>query len=86
MNKTDFGIRDKIKDIESLAIAVQEARSKGKKVVHCHGVFDLLHIGHIRHFEQAKEFGDVLIVTTTPDQWATFLPLSERQSQTLRVK
>ncbi len=35
----------------------------------CHGVFDLMHIGHIRHFEEAKKFGDVLLVTITPDRF-----------------
>ncbi|MFP6644480.1 MAG: adenylyltransferase/cytidyltransferase family protein, partial [Candidatus Latescibacterota bacterium] len=43
-------------------------KEEGKRVVHCHGVFDLLHIGHIRHFEEARKHGDVLIVTVTPDQ------------------
>ena len=28
-------------------------RKKGKKIVHCHGVFDLLHIGHLKHFKEA---------------------------------
>jgi rfaE bifunctional protein nucleotidyltransferase chain/domain len=42
-------------------------RRIGKKVVHCHGVFDLLHIGHIRHFNCAREYGDLLIVSLTPD-------------------
>ena len=41
----------------------------GKRIVHCHGVFDLLHLGHIRHFEEARQAGDVLVVTLTPDQW-----------------
>jgi rfaE bifunctional protein nucleotidyltransferase chain/domain len=44
-------------------------RAQGKKVVQCHGVFDLMHVGHIRHFEQAKKFGDVLVVTVTPDRF-----------------
>ena len=35
----------------------------------CHGVFDLLHLGHIKHFENAKNFGDILIVTVTPDEY-----------------
>jgi bifunctional ADP-heptose synthase (sugar kinase/adenylyltransferase) len=26
-----------------------------KKIILCHGVFDLLHIGHIKHFEDAKK-------------------------------
>ena len=44
-------------------------RKKGKKIVHCHGVFDLLHIGHLKHFKEAKKYGDVLIVSITPDKF-----------------
>ena len=33
----------------------------------CNGVFDLLHIGHIRHLNQARQHGDVLLVTVTAD-------------------
>ncbi len=40
-----------------------------KKIIHCHGVFDLLHIGHIKHFEEAKNMGDVLVVSITPDKF-----------------
>lgn len=40
-----------------------------KKVVMCHGVFDLLHLGHILHFEQAKKMGDILIVSVTSDKY-----------------
>jgi rfaE bifunctional protein nucleotidyltransferase chain/domain len=57
----------KILRLEDLAQVVAGLRAQGKVVVHCHGVFDLMHIGHIRHFEQAKKLGDVLIVTVTPD-------------------
>ena len=38
---------------------------KIKKVVLCHGVFDLLHYGHILHFEEAKQQGDILVVSIT---------------------
>jgi rfaE bifunctional protein nucleotidyltransferase chain/domain len=38
-------------------------------VVQCHGCFDLLHIGHIRHFQAAKRAGDMLVVTVTPDEY-----------------
>ena len=34
----------------------------------CHGVFDLLHIGHIKHFKDAKK-GDILVVTLTGDKF-----------------
>lgn len=39
------------------------------RFVQCHGVFDLLHVGHIKHFQNAKALGDVLIVTITPDRF-----------------
>ena len=59
----------KIKNLEELQKITAELKTVGKKVVHCHGVFDLLHIGHIKHFEEARSFGDVLIVTVTPDEY-----------------
>ncbi|WP_435149194.1 adenylyltransferase/cytidyltransferase family protein [Candidatus Pelagibacter bacterium nBUS_32] len=40
-----------------------------KKVVMCHGVFDLLHLGHIIHFEEAKKMGDILIASVTSDKY-----------------
>ena len=59
----------KLQDLRELSRVLESARAQGKRVVHCHGVFDLLHVGHIRHFEKAKEMGDVLVVTTTPDKY-----------------
>ena len=35
--------------------------------MHTHGTFDLLHIGAVRHLEQARQLGGVLVVTLTPD-------------------
>ncbi len=40
-------------------------REEGKTVALCHGVFDLVHPGHILHFEQAKAMADVLVVSVT---------------------
>ena len=40
-----------------------------KKIILCHGVFDLLHAGHIMHFQESKNLGDVLIVSLTPDRF-----------------
>ena len=62
-------MREKIKTLEELQQIIADLKTKGKKIVHCHGVFDLLHIGHIKHFEEAKSFGDVLVVTITPDEF-----------------
>src|SRR4030043_349355 len=57
----------KIKDVKELSEIVPSLKNSGKKIVQCHGVFDLLHPGHIRHLEAAKREGDVLFVTITKD-------------------
>lgn len=62
-------MNSKIMELEQLAVFVAEQKAAGRKVVHCHGCFDLLHIGHIRHFQRARELGDVLVVTVTPDKF-----------------
>ena len=58
---------EKIKPLAELAELLTPLRSQGKKIIHCHGVFDLLHVGHIRYLEHARKFGDILIVTVTQD-------------------
>ncbi len=45
---------DKIKKIGELAAVLTQLRKEGKKTVLCHGVFDILHPGHIRHLEPAR--------------------------------
>lgn len=49
-------------DFEKIRIAL---KAEGKKIVLCHGVFDLLHVGHIEHFQEAKSLGDILVVSVT---------------------
>ena len=44
-------------------------RAQGKRLVLTHGCFDLLHIGHIRYLEAARQMGDVLVVTLSPDEY-----------------
>ncbi|MFC1501483.1 adenylyltransferase/cytidyltransferase family protein, partial [Elusimicrobiota bacterium] len=58
----------KIKKLGELAKIVSGLKKKGKRIVLCHGVFDLIHLGHIRHFDLAKKEGDSLIVTLTCDK------------------
>src|SRR5436190_19918045 len=65
----NMGKEAKIWKLEALAKELDNLRAQGKRIVQCHGVFDLLHIGHVRHFEQARKLGDVLVVTLTPDQF-----------------
>ena len=61
--------KTKIKSIEELAELLSPLRKEGNKIVHCHGVFDLLHVGHIRYLEHAKKMGDILVVTLTQDHY-----------------
>ncbi len=61
--------RDKLKPIADLAAFAERCRSAGKKVVLAHGVFDLVHLGHVRHLESAAREGDVLIVSVTADRF-----------------
>ena len=65
----DPKILKKIKTIDSLSQTIREMKRNGRKVVQCHGVFDLVHLGHIRHFNLAKKEGDVLVVTITKDKY-----------------
>ena len=56
-------------NLRSIAKNLVQLRESQKKIIHCHGVFDLLHIGHIRYLEKAKQMGDILVVTITPDRY-----------------
>lgn len=62
--------QDKIKTIDEVSRLTEKMRREGLKTVLCHGVFDVLHPGHVRHLQQAKKEGDILIVSVTPDRYA----------------
>ena len=76
----------KIVIIDELALQLQRLKSEGKKIVLCHGCFDLMHPGHIKHFQAAKEMGDILIVTVTPDVYVDKGPGRPAYNQNLRVE
>jgi rfaE bifunctional protein nucleotidyltransferase chain/domain len=59
----------KILSLEDLASTIAQLKAEGKRVALCHGCFDLLHLGHMKHFEAAKKDADVLVVTVTPDRF-----------------
>ena len=80
------GTRGKTFDLEEIVDTLGAEKRRGRKVVHCHGVFDLLHIGHIRHLEQAKGMGDVLVVTVTPDRYVNKGPSRPVFTETLRAE
>ena len=46
---------------------VARLRGEGKTIVFTNGVFDLLHVGHIRYLREAKSYGDVLILGLNSD-------------------
>ncbi|NLF67510.1 MAG: adenylyltransferase/cytidyltransferase family protein [Candidatus Anammoximicrobium sp.] len=60
---------NKIASLEELAKLLEKYRRRSQVIVQCHGVFDLLHIGHIRYLQAARQLGDVLVVTVTADEF-----------------
>jgi rfaE bifunctional protein kinase chain/domain len=60
-------IGHKIKTVEELC-AIIGTRPRQKKVIMCHGTFDVVHPGHIRHLLYAKTKGDILIASLTADE------------------
>jgi cytidyltransferase-like protein len=57
----------KIISLESLGEICREARARSEVVVQAHGVFDVLHVGHLRHLRTARQYGTKLVVTITAD-------------------
>lgn len=69
---------DKILTFNKAIILIKKLKSQDKTVGLCHGGFDLLHPGHIKHFESAKKLCDILIVSITSDKFVKFRKGSER--------
>src|ERR1700687_5082752 len=64
-----FRQQHKIVSMAGLAAIREEFRDK--VIVLCHGAFDLVHMGHLIHFEEARSLGDLLVVTITADSHIT---------------
>jgi rfaE bifunctional protein nucleotidyltransferase chain/domain len=75
----------KIHDLDKLSQKLNDLRTNGRKIVHCHGCFDLMHPGHIKYFQAAKDMGDLLVVTVTPDVYVDKGPGRPVFNQDLRV-
>lgn len=75
---------DKILPFEALT-TIRE-KFKNQIIVHCHGVFDVLHAGHLAYFESAKKLGDILIVTLTSDQYVNKGPGRPYYSESIRSR
>src|SRR6202158_6251648 len=59
--------KGKIKTLEELHAAIGD-RPRQKTVIMCHGTFDIVHPGHLRHLTYAKEIADLLIASVTTDE------------------
>ncbi len=62
-----------ITDRKSLAAILSGLRASGKTIVLTNGVFDLLHVGHLRCLEDARSRGDLLVVAVNSDESASSL-------------
>lgn len=67
MTSTPRRPQDKLLSRREAAGAVRRARRRGARVVFTSGCFDLLHPGHLRSLQQARAFGDLLIVAINDD-------------------
>lgn len=79
-------LQNKLLSLENLAKVVNQLKKQGKVVVQCHGVFDLIHPGHIFHFESAKKQGDILVVTVTQDKYVNKGPGRPVFTEDVRAK
>ena len=60
-------MKAKILSIEEMLVERERLRARGERVVFTNGVFDLLHVGHVRYLAQARALGDVLVVAINSD-------------------
>ena len=60
-------LREKIKGREELAQIIEGLKKERKRIVFTNGCFDLLHAGHVTYLEEARGFGDVLVVGVNSD-------------------
>ncbi len=76
----------KIKKLEELSIEHELAKNCNMKVGLCHGIFDLVHYGHLEHFRKAKEQCDFLVVSITPNKFINKGPDRPYFGENIRIK
>jgi len=62
-----------IKTFDEIKDLANDLKTRGKKIVFTNGCFDILHVGHVKYLEEAKNFGDVLILGLNSDESVTVL-------------
>ena len=76
----------KVLSWEELAEALEERRRSGERIVSTNGVFDVLHVGHIRYLQAARALGELLVIGVNSDactrrlkgETRPFVPQDER--------
>ncbi|MCX6746815.1 MAG: HAD-IIIA family hydrolase [Candidatus Pacearchaeota archaeon] len=71
VNNIEVYTAKNIVSLEQASALISKLKEDGKKVGLCHGGFDLLHPGQIKHFESAKGLCDFLFVSITSDQFVS---------------
>ena len=61
-------MNDKVLSLEKLLGVRKGLRATGKRLVFTNGVFDLLHVGHVRYLQTARDLGDLLVVAINSDR------------------
>lgn len=61
-------MKDKILSTDEMLAERERLRATGKRLVFTNGVFDLLHVGHVRYLRQARALGDALVVAINSDR------------------
>ena len=61
---------DKILDLGGLLTSLEPLRADGRTVAFANGLFDILHVGHLRYLLGAKEEADLLVVAINSDNSA----------------
>ena len=76
--KSPARMNERIKSRSELMEILTHARREGKKIVLTNGCFDLLHAGHLHAFQEAKKFGDILVIALNSDDSVRSLKGDER--------
>jgi rfaE bifunctional protein nucleotidyltransferase chain/domain len=61
-------MHNKLKTRSELRALLDEQRAKGKRIVFTNGCFDLMHVGHVRYLQAARDLGDLLVVGVNTDK------------------
>lgn len=76
----------KIRSLDDLASEAHRLRGNNRRVVLCHGTFDLMHIGHVKYLQRSRQEGDALFVTLTSDRYVNRGPGRPVFNENLRAE